>query len=73
MPASTTYKYQLIDVLIGKVFKDHMFDSWSTWMLEENGKLGFTPAGNRKHPTLADCIALTGSEIHGRKSRSQIS
>ena len=59
MPASTTYKYQLIDA-IGKVFKDHMFDAWSTWMLEENDKLGLTPAGNRRHPTIADCIDWIG-------------
>ena len=51
MPASTTYKYQLIDVSIGKPFKDGIYEQWATWMLNENDSLGPTGAGNRKHPT----------------------
>ena len=56
MPASTTYKFQLIDVAIGKVFKDGMYEGWTKWMLEENDSLGLTRAGNRKHPSLVNCV-----------------
>ena len=56
MPASTTYKFQLIDVAIGKAFKDSMYEGWTKWMLEQNDSLGLTRAGNRKHPTLVNCV-----------------
>ena len=51
MPASTTYKFQLIDVAIGKPLKDGIYEEWARWMLEENDALGYTAANNRKHPT----------------------
>ena len=50
MPASTTYKYQIIDVVLGKPFKDGIYE-WASWMLNSNDALGLTAAGNRKHPT----------------------
>ena len=56
MPASTTYKFQMIDVVVGKVFKDHMCDAWANWMFEECKKVGTTAAGNYKHPTYPDCL-----------------
>ncbi len=56
MPASTTYKFQMIDVVVGKVFKDNMCDAWANWMLEERQKLGTTDAGNYKHPSYPDCL-----------------
>ena len=46
----------MIDVVIGKVFKDKMCDQWATWTLEESQKLGTTPAGNYKHPSYVDCL-----------------
>ena len=56
MPASTTWKFQLIDVAIGKPFKDGIYEQWATWMLNENDNLGLTPAGNRKHPTRPNAL-----------------
>ena len=56
MPASTTYKFQMIDVVIGKVFKYHMCYAWANWMLEECQAAGTTFAGNYKHPTYPDCL-----------------
>ena len=56
MPASTTYKFQMIDVVFGKSFKDGMCNKWASWMLEECEKLGLTSAGNYKHPTYPDCL-----------------
>ena len=56
MPASTTYKFQMIDVVAGKVFKDLMCDAWANWMLEECKKQGTTAAGNYKHPIYPDCL-----------------
>ena len=51
MPASQTYKFQLIDVAIGKPFKDGIYEQWCTWMLNEYDDLGLSAVGNRKHPT----------------------
>ena len=51
MPASMAYKFQMIDVVVGKLFKDHVCDNWAKWMLNESEKLGMTPAGNYKHTT----------------------
>ena len=56
IPANTTYKFQIIDVVVGKVFKDHMCDAWADWMLQECAKAGTTDAGNYKHPTYPDCL-----------------
>ena len=56
MPASTTYKFQMIDVVVGKLFKDGICDEWATWMLNECEKMGTTAAGNYKHPTYPDCL-----------------
>ena len=46
----------MIDVVVGKLFKDKMCDQWATWMLQESAKLGTTSAGNFKHPTYPDCM-----------------
>ena len=51
MPASTTHKFQMIDVVIGKPFKDALCDIWADWMLEQCERRGVTPAGNYKSPT----------------------
>ena len=51
IPASQTYRFQLVDVSIGKPLKDGIYEEWCTWMLNENDDLGLTAAGNRKHPT----------------------
>ena len=58
IPANTTYKFQIIDVVVGKVFKDHMCDAWADWMLQECAKAGTTDAWNYKHPkfTYPDCL-----------------
>ena len=48
---STTYRFQLIDVAVGKPFKDELYERWATWMLEENNRLGLTSAENRRHPS----------------------
>ena len=55
MPGSTTYLYQMIDVVIGKPFKDAMCDLWGEWMV--NSGMKTTPAGNYKSPTPMDCIS----------------
>ena len=55
MPASTTYLYQMIDVVIGKPFKDAMCDLWGEWMVTSGMKT--TPTGNYKSPTPMDCIS----------------
>ena len=57
MPASTTYLYQMIDIVVGKSFKDAMCDLWAEWMFEENPKLGVSSVGNYKAPTQMDCIS----------------
>ena len=43
MPASTTYLFQMIDVVVGKKFKDEMCEQWATWMMTNNFT---TPSGN---------------------------
>ena len=55
MPASTTWKFQMIDVVVGKPFKDGMCDKWANWMLEASTQ-GVTAAGNYKHPERIDCV-----------------
>ena len=54
MPASTTYKFQMIDVVVGKPFKDAMCDKWADWMLKNQNEV--TAAGNYKHPERIDCV-----------------
>ena len=54
MPASTTYKFQMIDVVVGKPFKDAMCDKWATWVLKNQNEA--TAAGNYKHPQRIDCV-----------------
>ena len=49
-------RFQMIDVVVGKVFKDKMCDQWTTWTLEESKKLGTTPAKKYKHPSYVDCL-----------------
>ena len=56
IPASTTHIFQLIDVCVGKSFKDKVYEMWAEWMLNENDALGYTAAGNRKHPSLVNCV-----------------
>ena len=53
MPASTTYLFQMIDVVVGKKFKDEMCEQWALWMLKNNLT---TRAGNWKRPTQMDCL-----------------
>ena len=55
MPASTTYRFQMIDVVVGKPFKDSMCNLWATWMLEQSEKIGVTKAGNYKHARQDEC------------------
>ena len=57
MPAFTTYLFQMIDVVVGKPFKDGMCDLWVEWMLNENKKKGVTGAGSHQAPTQMDCIS----------------
>jgi hypothetical protein len=54
MPASTTYRFQMIDVVIGKVFKDGMCEAWANWMLTECEKRGLSKTANFKAPTRLD-------------------
>ena len=51
MPASTTWKYQMVDVVVNKPFKDGIYEEWANWMLNKNDELGLTKAKNRRHPT----------------------
>ena len=46
MPSSTTWKFQMIDVVVGKPFKDALCDKWADWMLEGCEARGTTPASN---------------------------
>ena len=55
MPASTTWRFQMIDVTVGKPFKDLLCDQWATWMLENCERRGVTAAGNFRHPTPTEC------------------
>ena len=66
MPALTAYKFQMIDVVVGKPFKDGMCSEWADWMLKGCATRGTTPAGNYKHPTPLDCngwISKVWSEL----------
>ena len=56
MPASTTYRFQMIDVVVGKHFKDVMCDLWANWMLNESETKGMTEPGNiyYKHSTQSE-------------------
>ena len=56
MHAFTTYRFQLIDVAVGKPFKDELYEQWATWMLEENNRLGLTPAANLRHPSRKNAL-----------------
>ena len=33
-----------------------MYEMWANWMVKENDGLGYTKAGNRKHPTRTNCV-----------------
>ena len=58
MPASTTYRFQMIDVVfVGKLFKGRVCDKWASWMLKMAGEDGLTDSGNYKYPTESDCVA----------------
>ena len=56
MPASCTWKFQMIDVVVGAALKNEVYELWAQWMLETNDLLGLTKAGNRKHSTLKNVI-----------------
>ena len=45
----------MIDVVVGKPFKDSLCNYWAEWMLETCESLGVTPAGNFRHPTPTNC------------------
>ena len=55
MPASTTYRFQMIDVVVGKPFKDYMSEEWAKWMINVCESRGITEAGNFRAPTPTDC------------------
>ena len=55
MPSSTTWRFQMIDVVVGKAFKDALCDKWADWMLQGCDARGVTPAGNFRHPSPSDC------------------
>ena len=56
MPASTTYKFQMIDVVVGKAFKNGLCNKWADWMMEKCESAGLTKTGNFRHPTWPDCL-----------------
>ena len=62
IPASSTYKFQMINVAVREVFKDHMRDALADWMLEECAKSGTTDARNYKLPTYPDCLKWDAQE-----------
>ena len=70
MPASTTYKFQMIDVVVRKPFKQAMCDQWATWMLKNQNEV--TKAGNYKHSKQADCVEWVWEEfsMEGVKSKA---
>ena len=47
-------EWGLIDVVVGKKFKDGMCEAWVTWMLENNLT---TSSGNWKKPKEMDCLS----------------
>ena len=57
MPASTTHKYQMIDVVVAKPFKNSLYNSWAKWMVEVCSELDpATSANNFRHPTRPDVL-----------------
>ena len=70
MPASTTYLYQMIDVVIGKPFKDAMCDLWGEWMV--NSGMQTTPDGNYKAPKPMDCISWVAQAWKELKTTSVV-
>ena len=76
MRASTTYLFQMIDVVVGKPFKDAMCDMWAEWMLKNCGGRVITPAGNFKHATVVECLqwvteAWEGLSMEGVKKKAE--
>ena len=55
MPASTTYKFQMIDVFVSKAFKDYMSEEWAQFLINVCESRGVTEAGNFRAPTPTDC------------------
>ena len=55
MPASTTHKFQMIDVILGKPFKARCYDMWAKWMIEESNSR-ITKVGNRQRPTRPNVV-----------------
>ena len=45
----------MIDVCVGKPFKDLVCDLWAQWMLEQCERRGTTPAGNLRHASPTEC------------------
>ena len=62
IPASMTYKYQLVDVLIAAIFKRHLAKCWRAWMAFQllkasaNDGVYREKSGNYIQPTIAQCV-----------------
>ena len=56
MSASTTWKYQLINVSVNKPFKHGIYEEWANWMLNDCLAKSLTKVSNMKHPTLQDLV-----------------
>ena len=63
IPASLTYKYQLVDVCYAATFKRHYSQKWTAWMVKQLEKAydGIEGAYMKKSlnyikPTLARCV-----------------
>ena len=45
----------MIDVVVGKPFKDYISDEWAEFMINVCESRGLTEAGNLRAPTPTDC------------------
>ena len=62
IPASLTWKYQLVDVFIAAIFKRYISDEWTQWMVKKlersyEHQEGFMKkSGNYIKPSVAHCV-----------------
>ena len=62
IPASLTYKYQLVDVFIAAIFKRYIANEWTEWMVKklerayEHQEGYMEKSGNYIKPSVANCV-----------------
>ena len=69
IPASLTWKYQLVDVLLAAILKKYIAKFWSAWMCNRllgayDKQTGFRPlSSNYIQPSMVQCVIWSNAAI----------